>query len=108
MLEWHLIPGDLPAQMAEGSLHELVIGNRKVGLLKKGGRIYAFAATCPHASGRLCDGWLDARGHIVCPEHKYRFDPANGRNSSGEGYKLRTYQVEQREDGCYIGLMTTQ
>jgi hypothetical protein len=29
----------------------------------------------------------------------------NGRNTSGEGYYLKTYPIEIREDGIYIGLM---
>ena len=44
-------------------------------------------------------------GRIVCPEHKYRFDPTNGRNTSGEGYKLFTYPVEIRVGEIFIGLL---
>jgi nitrite reductase/ring-hydroxylating ferredoxin subunit len=42
-------------------------------------------------------------GNIVCPLHRYKFSLVNGRNVSGEGYYLKTYPVEQREDGLYIG-----
>jgi nitrite reductase/ring-hydroxylating ferredoxin subunit len=73
--------------------------------LKRGNEIFAFAATCPHAGARLCEGWIDAQGRIVCQLHSYRFDPANGRNTSGEGYKLRTYPVEQRNGSIFIGLI---
>lgn len=90
--------------LVEGKITEYILGERTIGLLKKEEKLFAFAATCPHASARLCKGWLDAQGRIVCPEHKYRFDPSNGRNTSGEGYKLRTYPVEIREGIIFIGL----
>lgn len=105
MYTWHLINGVSAATLEENKMQEFSVSEKRVGLLKKGQTIYAFSATCPHTSAPLCEGWLDARGNIVCPLHKYRFDPANGRNVSGEGYKLRTYPVEIKEDLIYIGLI---
>jgi nitrite reductase/ring-hydroxylating ferredoxin subunit len=66
--------------------------------------IYATAQKCPHASGLMHAGYIDAVGNIVCPLHRYRFSLATGRNSSGEGYFLKTYKVEEREDGVWIGV----
>ncbi len=90
--------------MEEDIPQETTIGEKTIGILKKGDKLYAFAATCPHAGARFCDGWLDVRGHLACPLHKYKFDPTNGRNTSGEGYKLKTYPVEIRAGIVYIGL----
>lgn len=81
------------------------VDGKKVNLTKKDGNIYAFAEKCPHAGAPLCDGWQDAMGRIVCPLHKYRFDPANGRNTSGEGYKLFTYPVQIRDGIIWIGFL---
>lgn len=89
----------------EGKILEASAGEKQIALIRRGETVYAFAVTCPHASARLCEGWLDAQGRIVCPLHKYRFDPANGRNTSGEGYKLRTYPVEIREGIIFVGLL---
>ena len=69
-----------------------------------GDTVYAFAHTCPHASGRLVNGRIDASGNVVCPLHRYRFSMKNGRNVSGEGYYLKHWPVEIREDGVYVGL----
>ncbi|MBX9892417.1 MAG: nitrite reductase (NAD(P)H) small subunit [Chitinophagaceae bacterium] len=66
-------------------------------------QIFACAHKCPHASGIMADGFIDARGQVVCPLHRYRFDLRNGRNTTGEGYYLRTYTVEIREDGVFLG-----
>jgi 3-phenylpropionate/trans-cinnamate dioxygenase ferredoxin subunit len=104
---WHKIEGISFSTLPENHLQDFEVADKEIGILKRDSNVYAFVATCPHASVRLCMGWLDAKGHIVCPEHKYRFDPANGRNTSGEGYKLKTYPVEIREDYIYIGLLQT-
>lgn len=102
--DWHNVKSPSLSDVAENKPVEASVGNKVVGLVRKGEQLYAFAATCPHAGARLCDGWLDPQGKVVCPLHKYRFDPANGYNSSGEGYKLKTYPVEIRDGEIYIGL----
>lgn len=103
LYSWHRAEDILFSGLAQDKLTSTRAGEKQVGLLRKGELLHAFAATCPHSGAALCDGWLDARGHIVCPLHKYRFDPVNGRNTSGEGYKLKTYPVEIRGDEIYIG-----
>ncbi|MBL7719230.1 MAG: Rieske 2Fe-2S domain-containing protein [Flavipsychrobacter sp.] len=94
------------AGLSENVPTEVLVGAKKIGLVKKGATVYAFAATCPHSGAPLCDGWLDARGHIVCPLHKYKFNPANGYNSTGEGYKLRTFPIEIREGEYFVGILS--
>ena len=102
---WFKVDSVTASQLEELKMQEVEVGQKKVGLIKKEGSIYAFAATCPHQSASLCEGWIDAQGRIVCPLHSYRFDPANGRNTSGEGYKLKTYPLEIRDGYIYIGLI---
>ncbi|HEY9177152.1 MAG TPA: Rieske (2Fe-2S) protein [Flavipsychrobacter sp.] len=102
--DWQIVKSYTYSGFPENKLTETVVENRTIALLRRGDMILAFAATCPHAGGRLCEGWVDMEGRVVCPLHKYRFDPANGRNTSGEGYKLKTYPVEIREENIYVGL----
>ena len=104
-LSWHPVETLPFSALAENQLTEASAGEKSIGLLRRGGQVFAFAAKCPHAGALLCTGWLDAQGRIVCPDHKYRFDPANGRNTSGEGYKLFTYPTQVREDTIWIGLV---
>ena len=79
-------------------------GDKKVTLARLKGELHAFAHKCPHASGIMADGYLNATtGQVTCPFHRYRFDIKTGRNTSGEGYYLKTYQTEKRPDGIYIG-----
>lgn len=105
MYSWYKIEGLTIETLQAEKMQEYVLAGKSIGILKLNGVVYAFAATCPHTSAPLCEGWLDAQKRIVCPLHKYRFDPANGRNTSGEGYKLKTYPVEIRENEIYIGIL---
>lgn len=81
---------------------ELEVDGKVLCVLRRAGAVFAFAATCPHSGAKLCEGWLDIQHRVVCPLHKYRFDPANGRNTSGEGYKLKTFPVTIREADIFI------
>ena len=77
---------------------------KTICLVRSKDQIYAVAQKCPHSGGFLAQGFVDAMGNIVCPLHRYRFCPSNGRNVSGEGYYLKHWPVEVREDGVYVGL----
>lgn len=101
---WHRFadPG-----LGEKELVVLEVQGKKISLTRYEGMLYAFAYKCPHASGVMVDGWVDEAGNVVCPLHRYRFSVKNGRNTSGEGYYLKTYPVEQREDGWYLGMEKT-
>ncbi len=102
---WHKVELHLFSLLEENKLMEVTVSVKRIGLLKRGDKIYAFTALCPHAGAPLCAGWIDGLGRIVCPDHKYRFDPANGRNTSGEGYKLFTYPTEVRGDDIFVGIL---
>lgn len=88
----------------DGGLAVLHVGSLELCLVRRGTEVLACAGRCPHAGAHMAKGYVDVRGLLVCPLHHYRFDPATGRNVSGEGYLLRTYPVEQREDGLYVGI----
>ena len=85
-------------------LAQVQAGNKKLCLISHKESLYACAFQCPHAGGTLAEGYVDALGNIVCPVHRYKFSLQNGRNTSGEGYFLKTFPVEEREDGVYIGI----
>lgn len=98
--EWHAGPPlDL---LTPGEPREMLISGKRVGLLRRAETVYAFAAACPHAGAPLCEGRLDAKGHLICPLHNYRFNPANGYNSSGEGYKLKTFPLRVEEGRIFV------
>lgn len=84
-------------------LAEVVADGKTVCLGRHGDALFAFAQKCPHASGLLMNGFVDALGNVVCPLHRYKFCMKNGRNVSGEGYYLKHWPVKVEESGVFIG-----
>ena len=106
-LEWKLITtAPLSLNWAENNMVELEVNGRSFTLAKKSDEYFAFASKCPHASGRMAQGYINPLGQVVCPLHRYCFDMKNGRNTSGEGYFLKTYPIELREEGLFIGFQS--
>jgi len=87
----------------DNHLAEIEVDGKKICLAKQNGTLYACAHKCPHAGGKMAEGYLDALGNIVCPIHRYKFSLQSGRNVSGEGYFLRNFPVEIRNDGVFVG-----
>jgi 3-phenylpropionate/trans-cinnamate dioxygenase ferredoxin subunit len=101
---WVLIT-DAPASLdwPDNQLLDLEVDGKKITLAKFKDNYFAFAQKCPHASGRMAQGYINPLGQVVCPLHRYAFDMKNGRNTTGEGYFLKTYPVELRPEGLFIG-----
>ncbi len=85
------------------NLCEILVNGKLICLNKKEDSIHACASKCPHAGGSFVNGCVDALGNIVCPLHRYKFSLTTGRNTSGEGYFLKTYPIKQDERGIYVG-----
>jgi len=104
-LKWVKI-ADSVEEIAFGLNHlaEVMADEKRVCVGKYKGELFAFAAKCPHASGYFVEGWVDALGNVVCPVHRYKFCMKNGRNVSGEGYYLKHWPVQIREEGVYVGM----
>jgi nitrite reductase/ring-hydroxylating ferredoxin subunit len=100
---WHKIAETLAEiPFLANGLTELDIKGKKICLALHNESLYACAHKCPHAGGSMTNGYTDAAGNIICPLHRYKFSLQNGRNTSGEGYFLKTFPVQIREDGIYI------
>ena len=91
-------------RIAEKELIEVDAEGKVVCMGKHNGELFAFAQKCPHAGAAFKDGIIDASGNVLCPRHRYKFCLKNGRNVSGEGYYLKHWPVEVREEGVFIGL----
>ena len=104
-LSWHKI-ADSPSTIdfSSAGLAEIEVNGKKICLTNHNDAIHACTAKCPHAGGTLAEGYLDVSGNIVCPLHRYKFDMQTGRNISGEGYYLKTFPVEIRNDGVFVGI----
>jgi hypothetical protein len=95
-----------------GAVAEVIINDKKLCIARfqpPGDPIpphqyFGFSHTCPHAGAPMTDGYIDGACNVVCPVHQLKFNLRNGRDTNGEGYRLKTYPVEIRPDGIYIGL----
>ena len=105
--KWHKI-ADAPAELPfpPNNLLEMEVAGKKI-CLARGTTLHACAARCPHAGGILAEGFLNEAGVITCPLHRYKFSLENGRNTSGEGYYLKTYSVKTTKEGVFIGIEDT-
>ena len=102
---WHLFALHLNELQFNGeNLAEIKIAGKWLCIARAGDQVFACAAKCPHAAASLCDGYINVQKQVVCSLHRYKFSLENGRNVSGEGYFLKTYPVEEREDGWYVGI----
>jgi len=104
-IKWYRVGADangLP--FSDNNITAVQCNGKTICIARHEGKFYAFAYKCPHASGIMANGHIDPLGNVVCPTHRYKFSIQNGRNTSGEGYFLKTYPIEIREDGIYAGL----
>jgi len=103
LLQWHKLAEsveELP--FADNQVAVVEVQGKKICVGRYKEQLYGFAYKCPHASGIMADGYIDALGNIVCPVHRYKFSLQTGRNTSGEGYFLKRWEIEIRENGVYV------
>ncbi|MBD0279360.1 MAG: Rieske 2Fe-2S domain-containing protein [Flavisolibacter sp.] len=93
---------DLP--FYDNDIAEVEAAGKKMCIARYSDQLFAFAFKCPHAGGRFVHGFIDASGNVVCPLHRYKYCLKNGHNVSGEGYYLKHWPVEVREDGVFVSL----
>jgi nitrite reductase/ring-hydroxylating ferredoxin subunit len=95
------------AYVAEGKVNTISVNNKKVCIAHTKEGYFAMQDKCPHNGASLGNGFCTLEGSIVCPVHRYSFDLKTGRATSGGGDAARTYPLEIREDGMYIGFEKT-
>jgi 3-phenylpropionate/trans-cinnamate dioxygenase ferredoxin subunit len=65
--------GELPS----GTIRQVVVNGRKVGLFNVAGTIYALDDSCTHRGAPLSEGECEGT-EVICPWHAARFDLATG------------------------------
>lgn len=100
---WHRVAGHInELHFGSNNIAVAEINGKKICVGRQGENYFAFAYKCPHAGGIMADGHIDALGNVVCPLHRYKFSLQNGRNVSGEGYYLKHWPIEIREEGVFV------
>ncbi|MEZ5667241.1 MAG: thiamine pyrophosphate-binding protein [Alphaproteobacteria bacterium] len=106
-LTWHRVAG--PDELPEGRVKSATAGGVTVALTRFQGRYAAMDNRCPHQGGPLGEGSIEpgveGKCWLRCPWHGWDFDPLTGQPPGGhEDSGQRTYPVEVRDDGIYVGL----
>ena len=81
-------PNDVIAVTVDGI--EMVLG-------RDGDRYFAAQRRCIHQGGDLADGVI-SRGHLICPQHAWRFSTATGCQAEASEFCLVTYRVRVVDD----------
>ena len=103
--KWYKIADSLKElDFSKDGLCTVEVESKKICISLFKEQIFATTAKCPHAGGNLSHGYVDAAGNIVCPIHRYKFSLETGRNVTNEGYYLKTYPTEVRENGVFVGI----
>ena len=65
---------------------------------------YAVQDKCPHNGASLSKGYCSNNNEIICPLHRYLSDLQSGKATSGGAFALKTYPIEIKNDGVFIGI----
>ena len=102
---WHKIAHHISEiNFSATGLAEVQVNNKTICIALNKNKLFACTQKCPHAGGIMANGYIDALGNIVCPLHRYKYSLHNGRNTSGEGYYLKTFPIEIRNEGVFVGI----
>ena len=81
----------------------LRLAGRQVGLVLHGGQPVAVLNDCPHFHGPLAQGPISvARGEIICPWHRFRFDLGTGKSATNPAMVATVLPSEVRGDKVWV------
>ena len=88
--QWRAVArvGDLRS----GDVIAVEIDGLQLALGRDGDRYFAVQRQCVHRGGDLSEG-IVARGHVVCPQHGWRFSTATGCHDGDAQFCLLRYEV---------------
>jgi nitrite reductase/ring-hydroxylating ferredoxin subunit len=79
----------------------VVVGGRRIALLREGQAVYATDNACPHRAGPLGEGEVRG-GTVTCPQHRFRFDLQTGVCVTNANLRVATYRVEIAGDDVIV------
>ena len=98
---WHKI-AELDT-LADGRVTTVTAGRTSLALTHFNGTYGALDNHCPHQGGPLGEGSIE-KSWLRCPWHGYDYDPITGTPPPGFTDAPKSYPVEVRADGVYVGL----
>jgi toluene monooxygenase system ferredoxin subunit len=86
----------LAADLWEGELTGVQLGEKKFILLNAGGNIRAYEDRCPHAGFQLSAGYFDGCT-LTCANHMWTFDALTGKGTNPGNCQLTVFETRVRE-----------
>ncbi len=99
---WHKVL-DNPDELREGRVITVTAGHKGIALSCFAGKFCALENRCPHQGGPLGEGSIE-KGWLRCPWHGWDYHPCTGKPPGGYDDGVKTFPVEQRKDGIYVGV----
>ena len=84
-----------------GDVIAVVVDGLEIALGRDGDRYFAVQRQCIHRGGDLSEG-IVARGHVVCPQHGWRFSTETGCHDASAEHCLVRYGVRVAGDQIEI------
>lgn len=78
--------------------------SEKICVTRTNKGFYAVQDRCPHNGASLSKGFCSLKNEIICPLHRYSYDLESGKATSGGAYALKTYPIETRDNGVFVGI----
>lgn len=78
--------------------------NEKICISRTAKGVFATQDRCPHNGASLSRGFCTKNNELVCALHRYSFDLQSGKSTSGGAYALKTYPIDYRNSGVYLGI----
>jgi nitrite reductase (NADH) small subunit len=85
---WH--PAAKLGDLKPGDVIGVEVAGIAMVLAREGDAIYALQRRCVHRGGDLADGII-SRGHVICPQHGWRFAAATGQHDQASDVCLVRY-----------------
>lgn len=103
---WHELKDARLKALPDGGLLRMIVRKRPLLFVRRNGQLLAMLDHCPHQGAALSGGWLDG-DHVVCPRHRFHFDPATGACRHGMTVNVPVFPVDESGDAVRVGFPHT-
>ncbi len=90
--------------LPDSVIKRVKVGERSIGLVRRGEKFFAFSGTCPHRGASLIEGSINGLDELICPLHQYRFELKTGKVSVGSCGDLEVFPCELTAEGLKISM----
>lgn len=105
-IRWVRVADDRLPALADGAMVRVVVRKKPLAFVRMNGALRAMEDRCPHQGNPISGGWVE-EGQIVCPFHRFHFDPATGRCRHGLTSNLAVYPVQEEGENVRVGFEYT-